>query len=73
MKLREYGIQKVEMNRLLKSKPICAVGNGQRFESVSLESISGAIIFFGYGFGGSFIILLIEFIFHLSNKCCKTR
>uniref|UniRef100_A0A336M018 CSON005455 protein n=1 Tax=Culicoides sonorensis TaxID=179676 RepID=A0A336M018_CULSO len=38
MKLREYAITKVEIDRILTSKPICAVGNGQRFESVSLES-----------------------------------
>lgn len=71
MKLREYGIAKVELSRLLKNKPICVVGNGQRFESVNLESVSGAIIFFGYGLSASFILFLLEFVHRLSVKICK--
>lgn len=73
MKLREYAITKVEMNRLLKNKPICVVGNGQRFESVNLESVSGAIIFFGYGLAASFITFLMEIVYYLSVKMCNKK
>lgn len=71
IKLREYAISQVEKLRLLTPKPLCVVGNGQRFESVDLESVNGAIIFYGYGLAASFIIFLLEFIHHLAVKICK--
>ncbi|XP_063697766.1 probable glutamate receptor [Culicoides brevitarsis] len=48
-KLREFGIQKVEVNRMITKRPQCVVASGSQFESVSLESVRGAILLLPFG------------------------
>lgn len=48
-KLREFGITQVEVNRMYKKRPQCVVSSGSRFESVSLESVRGAILLLPFG------------------------
>ncbi|XP_063697767.1 ionotropic receptor 75a-like [Culicoides brevitarsis] len=66
-RLREYGITKAEINRLYKKRPTCSDGSGSHFESVSVESIRGALLLLPYGMAFALVVFIAE-IFYKKMK-----
>lgn len=61
-RLREFGITKAEVNRMYKRRPTCSDSGGSHFESVSVESIRGALLLLPYGMAVSVLIFIGEFL-----------
>lgn len=67
-KLREFGITQVEVNRMYKKRPQCVVSSGSRFESVSLESVRGAMLLLPFGMLAAGVIFVLEVLQKLALK-----
>lgn len=71
--MREFGITKNEVNRMYKKRPTCSDAGGSQFESVSVESIRGALLLLPYGMVASVVIFVGEFILKFGRKHNKVH